>query len=753
MSRSARGRTSSRGQGTQRGAPAGRIVATSVWQGQAFYVQIERCCGVSEVVSVRLDEDKYVKHSQQLKSGLERYFDGQLSVEILDVPTLYALEVRVMPDEAHPRHGRRFVSEAAEGRGGRTVYSKIATKKWPSLEGLVQLVKDFCRVPVRITLLGKEAKENVPEDDHRSLPRRVLTSVNSNVAEKGRFIGAEPQDTVGHATLYCMHAGQLVHELHTDAVGQVETILYPGAFFLVSGEDGNYDRLTPDKIAVPSRFALLDIAITASMKKKCTFFVVDHLNRPFPSFPLKLTPKDASVHKPLRVQTQANGRGRGRLGRGIYVVSYDPPEDMPPEAWLVTPLRQELEVQDGEAQQYFQLCVHRVRFSVEIMLRTRFQEPMVLCPFVVKSLERGERVVARGTCSDVGLARCELPSGSFIVKLVPGEELPFLATSFDIHVTEDGSFAPREHVVETKSADVAVNLITPDGLPAAGCTFHLAPKFGDGGGGRSYEMSFKSDDEGRANATMSLMEPYIFRVKDTGKAAEYMPQEFVFMTDRPSFTSVVARTIFGSMPEKKIALVVDSSGSMASYLADVKAAMNLALVQQFNKSDRLFNIVTYTGKPRFFRKELVECTPSNIEDAMRFCEQIEAGGQSSMIQAIASALRLPGLEALYIVTDGKCDLGEEFLGRAKSHYFACAGRPRINTIGINCPPQRLTYRGLKALAMMTQSTFRAVCLEQDPGEPVGQILGPGGSLDTVLHNATTDEEGGGEDHGEDDGQF
>jgi len=749
---SARGRSSSRGQAARRGAgtgsgtAAGGKNATAIWQGRAFYVQMERCCGVSDqVVSVRLDEDKYVRQSDVLRRGIEKYFDGQLRVETLDVPTLYALEVRVMPEEAHPRHGRRFIAQEAEAYGGKTIFSKIASKKWPQLDHVIQQLQEFCRVPVQIALWGREVKAHTGDSSVPRTPREVQQAVNADtrdgVARRSNTVGQ--QTVLPHATLYCMHPGEEARELHTNANGEAEVVLYPGNFTLICGEGSNYDRLSPNQIAVPARFALLQVAVTASMKKQCTFYVVDHLNRPFPRFPLKLTAKDTDAQpKPLHLQTKVNGRGKGRLGRGIYVAAYDAKDRVPQEVWPVAPLTQELEVQDTEVPQFFQICVHRLRFTCEILFRTRFEEPVSRCPFVVKSPERGDRIVARGTSSDIGVAMCDLPNGRFVLKLEPGEDSPFVVAQFDIQVSDDGSFTPHERTVETKTVDVLINLVTPDGEPAPRCQFHLAPQFAEGSSGRPWEMSFVTDDEGRASATMSLLEPYVFRVKDTGKAAEYMPQEFVFLTDRWSITAVVARSIFGPIMEDRVVVAIDVSGSMQSYLQDIKASLNLALVQQFHKSNRQFNIVAFTGRQTNFRPGLVDCAPENIEDAMRFCETIEAGGVSNILEAIAHVLRTPGLQAMYLVTDGKCELGDGFLNQVKALYFACPARPRINTIGINCVPQRLTYRGLRALSILTQSSFRAVCLEQDMTDPVGQILGPGapGGLDLASGMATTTDE-------------
>jgi len=313
-------------------------------------------------------------------------------------------------------------------------------------------------------------------------------------------------------------------------------------------------------------------------------------------------------------------------------------------------------------------------------------------------------------------------------------------------VNDDGTYSPAEWVVATKTVNATIHLITPDGLPAVGCAFTLSPKFGgDGRPTRGQEVALVSDEDGRAQTSLVLLEPYIFRVK-TCKVAEYMPQEFVFMSDKHFFTTVVARSVFGLIPEERVVFLIDCSGSMAAYLGDVKAALNQALLEQFHGTTRLFDIMKYTGKTAAFRDRLVESSSACIEDAMRFTEYIEAGGQSAVVNGLAQAFRMTDIEAIYLVTDGKCELGEDVLNHIRTMHFSSAARPRVNTIGINLPPERLTYRHLNAIANSLHGCFRAVCLEKEPPPVLGQILSssnrhPGLEEAAGLY-PTTDEEAG-----------
>jgi len=217
---------------------------------------------------------------------------------------------------------------------------------------------------------------------------------------------------------------------------------------------------------------------------------------------------------------------------------------------------------------------------------------------------------------------------------------------------------------------------------------------------------------------MTLLEPYIFKVKPTRQAAEYMPQQFVFQTDRRKLTAVVARTIFGPIPEERVVLAVDVSGSMQGYISDVKAALNLALVQQFSGSSKQFNIITFTDMQEQFRPDFVDCEPEALEDAMQFVETIEAGGSSGLVPSLSRIFRLGSFDAVYVVTDGKFGVGDEFLAHLRSLYFGPPSRPKVHTIGINLAPARITWRGLEAAASLTKGSFRPVSLEPEVLDPI-----------------------------------
>jgi len=708
----------------------------NAWIGANFYCQIERCAGVTEhTCSVRLDEQLYAAKSDALKDGIDSFFEGRLEVVVIDVPTLYACEVRIMPDQLHPRHGRKVFALEATSSGAHTIFSKTESKKWPKLSEVCLQLQDFTRIPVTIQLLTDEQMEGSGKDG--SMPNQVQTAMNFRYKE-GEVDPDLRLAPLAYTSLRVLHSSGKEYDLKTNADGQAETVLHPGYFELRSEEGGKYDRLKPNSIAVPACYQELEFRVVAQMKKQCVFQVVDHMNRPFPGFCLKLASRDASGPA-ITLMTKANGRARGRVGVGKHVVSYGSSKD--PSDWPISQLSQELEVQEMDVQQLFRIVVHRVRFPCEIVLRTKCDEPVKQCPFTVRLWQnRIPKLLAQGVTSELGVATCELPAGDLQFSLDASQLSPFVATTFALQVNHQGDFLPLNFEVETKTADVEFRVVTPDGEPAPLCQFTLQPRFNQAGS-RSSEVALCTNQSGIAMGTLCLLEPYTFRVKSTGKGGEYMPQEFAFITDRRALTVVVARTVFNVIPEDNIVFLVDTSGSMQVYMQDVISALNLTIVQQLHESTKHFNVVTYTESQVDFRQELVEASPQNIEDAMRFCESIKAGGGSNIAAALRRVFRFKKAQAVYLITDGKCEIHEELLTHLKIFFLGHPLRPKLHTIGINCVPGRVTHRALQAVAELTQGTFRAVCLEQDHFDALPKERCHGHKLQSPLA-PTSDEDSG-----------
>jgi len=372
-------------------------------------------------------------------------------------------------------------------------------------------------------------------------------------------------------------------------------------------------------------------------------------------------------------------------------------------------------VEQTDVPQIFKLTVYRVKVEISVMLETRFKEPVLGCPFSIRR-PNVQHPIARGVTTDIGLARADILPGKYEFHLESTENCPYVAQEIELLTEEDGSFSPTKVQVATKVVDVAIFLITPDGEPASNCSFSLEPNFPEPGPGMQKETMLFTDEAGVATIRMGLLEPHSFRIKEAEKGAqEYMAQMFIFQTDRRTVTAVVARSIFGSILEDNIALVLDASGSMGCYLDEIRKALYSVLFKQCHGSDKLFNIIAYTSKPVPWRPALCAANvPENIADALRFVSQLCSGGGTDLFHALEHAFRSsPTLDAVYLISDGKQDINDHFVHKVEQLYASHPNRPKVNTITLNCVPRRRGWRYMQQLSILSRGVFRGVCLEQD----------------------------------------
>merc|ERR1711924_297875 len=91
-----------------------------------------------------------------------------------------------------------------------------------------------------------------------------------------------------------------------------------------------------------------------------------------------------------------------------------------------------------------------------------------------------------------------------------------------------------------------------------------------------------------------------------------------------------------------------------------------------------------------------------------------SGGGTDLLHAMDHAFRLSEkLDAIYLVSDGKQDINDQFIQRIEQLYASHPNRPKVITITLNCVPRRRGWNYMQRLSLLSHGVFRPVCLEQD----------------------------------------
>ena len=118
------------------------------------------------------------------------------------------------------------------------------------------------------------------------------------------------------------------------------------------------------------------------------------------------------------------------------------------------------------------------------------------------------------------------------------------------------------------------------------------------------------------------------------------------------------------MIKKDVFFVLDTSGSMLDdkKIDDAKKSLKNC-VQMLGTDDR-FNLITFSSETRTFKDKLQEVTKSNISDAVKWIDEIEARGGTNIDEAIKTAIGMvdsgskrPSI--VVFISDGMATLGEQ----------------------------------------------------------------------------------------------
>lgn len=670
-----------------------------------FSVLIERCSACdTHGVSVRHDEGKYTRYAEGIAKVIEKHFNGQVPVEVREVghvqAKLGALEVWVVPEP----------DASASRPPWELIFSKLATKKWPASADIVQKLVATLQVPVAVHLAGFVLASPRPrgEEGRDVSPQR-----------EGEEL-AMAKTALAHVEVLCEHLGSgSTWTLCTDAKGRAEGGFIPGSYTLRFAEESGYDELTPSSFEVAASFAKVELHVVTTMKKKLTFYVLDQLGRAVSGLYFKVISEDGHV---MSFTTRAGGKVRGTMKRGTYRAYHGLTEALRLEGELrpssapfhsspVQGFDQPFEVAKTEIPQFFRLNVVRTKFEVELLLTTRFDDPATNTD--VRFLNTSDDSVVACRTSDIGLLRADLPPGTHVLSFEPTDESPFGPTDFVVTVKPDGSFDPQRGTVPTKTREVSIYLITPDGEPAPGCAFTITAPHSLT---NATKQLLRTDEAGVATLELTLLEPTLFDIAAKKEPQEYMPQHFEFQTDRATVTAVVARTVFGVVIEGRVVFLLDVSGSMQPYLEEMKRDITEVLLQQLMPTQRCFNLVAYSEKVVSWREDLEPATPESVDSALRFLTPLAAGGGTDVVAGVEAALHGSSVEAVFLISDGKNDITDQVLQRLSLLYYSHETRPGIHTLAINCIPHRRGWKSLKAVSLATRGVFRPVCMVQESAD-------------------------------------
>ncbi|XP_048967263.1 von Willebrand factor A domain-containing protein 3A isoform X2 [Canis lupus dingo] len=138
-----------------------------------------------------------------------------------------------------------------------------------------------------------------------------------------------------------------------------------------------------------------------------------------------------------------------------------------------------------------------------------------------------------------------------------------------------------------------------------------------------------------------------------------------------------SRRLFGTILERKVCILVDTSGSMGPYLQQVKTELVLLIWEQLRK-----HCDSFAEDLQLWRDTLVETTDEACHEAMQWVTHLRAHGSTSVLQALLKAFTFHDVEGLYLLTDGKPDTSCSLILREVQRLTE-TGDVKMHTIALN----------------------------------------------------------------------
>ncbi|XP_059934373.1 von Willebrand factor A domain-containing protein 3A [Mesoplodon densirostris] len=163
-----------------------------------------------------------------------------------------------------------------------------------------------------------------------------------------------------------------------------------------------------------------------------------------------------------------------------------------------------------------------------------------------------------------------------------------------------------------------------------------------------------------------------------------------------------SRRLFGAILERKVCIVLDTSGSMGPYLQQVKTELTLLIWEQLWKHCDSFNLLNFAEGLQPWQDSLVGTTDTACHEAMQWVTNLHTQGSTSVLQALLKAFSFPDVE-VYLLTNGKpdtsCNLILSEVQRLKEKRDV-----KVHTVSLNCS-DRTAVNFLRDLASLTGGRY------------------------------------------------
>nr|XP_039264117.1 von Willebrand factor A domain-containing protein 3A-like [Styela clava] len=133
---------------------------------------------------------------------------------------------------------------------------------------------------------------------------------------------------------------------------------------------------------------------------------------------------------------------------------------------------------------------------------------------------------------------------------------------------------------------------------------------------------------------------------------------------RIEWLASASRRIWGTICEKRVILLIDTSIGNRQYLVHLQHSIRLVLEQQMLNKEA-FNLIAFGSNPKMWKPHMVKPTKENLQSAWRWALHLEANGSRNFMGAFRTAvenmddIKCGGVQGIYCIGSGIPDQQED----------------------------------------------------------------------------------------------
>ncbi len=144
-----------------------------------------------------------------------------------------------------------------------------------------------------------------------------------------------------------------------------------------------------------------------------------------------------------------------------------------------------------------------------------------------------------------------------------------------------------------------------------------------------------------------------------------------------------SRRLFGTFTDERCAVLVDTSGSMDPFMAELRAELAALVWEQFHKNKVWFNFIRFSDRTEQWRETIVEPNEDNCHKAIAWLATLSAHGSTCTLEALNQAFNDDSISSICLISDGKPDSSTEMVLSEVRRMNARRGL-KIDVVSFNC---------------------------------------------------------------------